>query len=165
MTTAVKMALNNASKNDEVLRQTFYLLSLCASESLPIEAAVSFVKARTATSTKETHERPTKELIKAKILKSSLITCLRGDDKVPEYFKMYQIVQEVLKATRITHPETRKALPDAIRNLHQDLLSEYDQLFTNGHTCVKLRRVMSNCKALHDVLSTTLANRGDLVKT
>ena len=165
MTTAVKMALNNASKNDEILRQTFYLLSLCASESLPIEAAVSFVKARTATSTKETDERPTKELIKAKILKSSLITCLRGDDKVPEYFKMHQIVHEVLKATRITHPETRKALPDAIRSLHQVLLSEYDQLFTNGHACVKLRRVTSHCKALHDVLSTMLANRGDLVKT
>ncbi|XP_022791285.1 uncharacterized protein LOC111330651 [Stylophora pistillata] len=132
LTTALKMALNNASKNDEVLRQTFCLLSLCASESLPVEAAASFIKARTATPTKEPHKRPTKELIKAKILKSSLIICFRGDDEAPEYFKVHQIVHELLKATWKTHSEARKALPDSIRSLHQVLLSECGHLFTKG---------------------------------
>ena len=59
MTTAIKIAINRVSESEEVLRQTFCFLSLCANDSLPIEAAVDFVKARTT--------GKTDELIRAKI--------------------------------------------------------------------------------------------------
>ena len=40
MTSAINMAIERAAEGDEVLREAFYLFSLCASEPLPIEAAV-----------------------------------------------------------------------------------------------------------------------------
>ena len=90
MTTAVKMAVDRASESDEVLRQAFYLFSLCAPISLPIEAAVNFVKFLAAGQTEES--------IKARILKSSLITCSYDEDGVPAYLRMHNIVHDVLKS-------------------------------------------------------------------
>jgi len=68
MTTAIEMAIDSTLKIDEVIRQTFLFFSLCGSDSLPVEAAVNFVKVRSS--------GQTEELIRAKILKSSLITSL-----------------------------------------------------------------------------------------
>jgi len=66
MTTAIKIAIARASETDEVLLQTFRFLSMCASDSLPMESAVEFVKVHTT--------RQTEELIKAKILVDNLFT-------------------------------------------------------------------------------------------
>ena len=93
MTEAIKMAVNSASDNDEVLRQTFLFLSLCDSESIPIEAAVNFVKARTS--------EQTEELIKAKILKSSLVTCLYSEDGIPDYLRVHNVIHEALKISKL----------------------------------------------------------------
>ena len=79
MTTAIKMAIDSTLKCDEVLRQTFLFFSLCGSESLPVEAAVNFVKVRTS--------GQTEELIRAKILKSSLIACLYSEDGASDYVR------------------------------------------------------------------------------
>jgi len=88
MTTVIKMATDGASENDEVLRQVFYLFSLCAPNSLPIEAAVNFVKFRTT--------GKTEELIKAKIVKSSLNTCSYEENGVPAYLRVHNIAHGVL---------------------------------------------------------------------
>ena len=53
MTTAVKMAVDRSSESDEILRRTLYLFSLCAPNSLPIEAVVNFVEFRAAGQTEE----------------------------------------------------------------------------------------------------------------
>ena len=156
MTTAIEMALKRASKTDEVLRQTFCLLSLCASESLPIEVAVNFVKARTMVQTEE--------LIKAKILKSSLITCLYGEDGAPEYLRVHNIVHEVLKAISTFEFELTECISEAIKSFHFLTLTERNQLFENGHACVKLRRVTNHCKVLLETLTTNFASRDLLVK-
>lgn len=90
-TTAIKMAVTRASASDEVLQQVFCLFSLCASESLPLEVAVDFVKLR-GTEKKQ-------ELIKTKLLKSSLLSCLRDDDgSCTAFLRMHNIVHEVLKS-------------------------------------------------------------------
>ena len=94
MTTAIKMAIKRALESDEVLREGFCLFSLCASESLPIEAVVNFVKCRTT--------GQTEELIRAKLLKSSLITCSHGEDGVPSYLRVHNIVHEVLKTITVS---------------------------------------------------------------
>ena len=64
-TTVIKLALNNASRNDEVLRQAFAFFSLITSESVPVEVVVNFVKTRSS--------GYTEALIRTKMMKSSLI--------------------------------------------------------------------------------------------
>ena len=60
MTTAIAVALNRTFETDAVLLETFSFLKLCASESLPIQAAVDFVCIRTGI---------TEELVRARDLK------------------------------------------------------------------------------------------------
>ena len=156
MTTAIKMALDRASKSDEVLRQTFRLLSLCAPESLPIEVAVNFVKARTT-------GKP-KELIKATILKSSLITCLHSDNEAPAYIRVHNIVHEVLQTVSTFDVEFIASISEAIKNFCFLTLLESNHLFENGNACAKLRRVASHCKMLHEILTSKFASKDTLVK-
>ena len=69
-TTAIKMAITRALESDEVLCEVFCLFSSCASESLPTETVVDFVKLR--------KKQQREEFITAKILESTMITCLSG---------------------------------------------------------------------------------------
>ena len=78
MTTSIKMALQKFSDREDVLRQAFLLFSLIASDPLPLEVAVDFVRAQTSGNTDE--------LIRAKILKSSLITCLYNENGTPIFY-------------------------------------------------------------------------------
>ncbi|KAL9958199.1 hypothetical protein ACROYT_G035180 [Oculina patagonica] len=89
MTTAITMAINSALESNQVLRQVLLFLSLCDSESLPVEAAVNFVKNRTS--------GETEELIRAKILQSSLITCLYSKDGRPGYIRVHNVIHKALK--------------------------------------------------------------------
>ena len=156
MTTAIKMALNRASKSDEVLQEIFRLLSFCAPESLPIEVAVNFVKARTT-------GRP-KELIKATILKSSLITCIQSDNDAPAYVRVHNIVHEVLQTVSTFDVEFIASISEAIKNFCSLTLLESNHLFENGNACAKLRRVASHCKMLHEILTSKFASKDTLVK-
>ena len=157
MTTAIKMAINSASKSDEVLQQAFCLLSMCACESLPIEIAVNFVKARKT--------KQPEELIKAKILKSSLITSLCNEEGAPEYLRVHNIVHEVLKAVSSTCEfELPESISETIKIVHLVTLTERNYLFQNGNSCVKLRRVTSHCKVLHEILTKRFASRDLMVK-
>ena len=80
MTTAIKMAIDSTLKSNKVLRQTFLLFSLCGSEPLPVEAAVNFVKVW--------NSGQTEGLIRAKILKSSLITSSYSEDGASDYVRV-----------------------------------------------------------------------------
>ena len=156
MTTAIKMALDRASKSDEVLHQIFRLFSLCAPESLPIEIAINFVKARTT-------GKP-EELIKATILKSSLITCLHSDNEAPAYLRVHNIVHEVLQTVLTFDVEFIACISEAIKNFCFLILTESSHLFENGNACTKLRRVASHCKKLHEILTTKFESKATLVK-
>ena len=90
-TTVIKMAITRALDSDEVLWEVFCLISLCASDSLPIEVAVDFVKLR--------NKQQNEEFIRAKILESTLITCLYDADGTPTYLRVHNVVHEVLKST------------------------------------------------------------------
>ena len=89
MTAAIAMAINRAAETDEVLRETFHFLSLCGSESLPIQAAVKFVQARTTSQTEE--------LIRAQISTSSLILCICEEDGAPKHLRLHNAVSETMK--------------------------------------------------------------------
>ena len=158
MTTAIKMAIDNASKNDEIIQQTFFLLSLISSESLPVDVAVNFVKNRTS--------NLTEELIKAKILKSSLITCLYRVDGTPEYLTVHNVVYQVLKkisAVESNFSEKVRGMSDAIHVLYSLTEAEQNNLFQSGHVCVKLRKVTAHCKVLHDILTALFPDKITLI--
>ncbi len=159
MSTAVKMAINSASESDEVLRQVFFFLSLCDSESLPIEAAVNFVKKRTS--------GQTEELIRAKMLKSSLITCLYSEDGIPGYLKVHNVIHKELKKTTtldVQFTEKVECISVAIQVFHSLIESSSNRANENGQICVKLRSITTHCRAVHGILANTFETKDDLLK-
>ncbi len=159
MTAATKIAIKSALESDEVLRQMFVFLSLCASESLPIEAAVDFVKKRTS--------GQTEELIRAKILKSSLIACLYNKDGKPEYLRAHNVVHKAIKEILkldVENTEKFECISVAIQVFQSLTELQHDRLNGSGHVCVMLRRITTHCKALHEIITTTFATTDVMLK-
>ena len=159
MSKAIEKAINRASECDEVLRQTFLFLSLCANDSLPIEAVVDFVKAHTT--------GQTEELIRAKILKSCLITSLHGKDEAPCYLKVHNIVHKVLKTTSMSGfvlSQKVQCISAAIKTFYSLIEAERKLLRESGYTCAKLRNITSHCQALHEILATDSAVKDVFLK-
>ena len=153
MTTAIKMAIDSTLKSDEVLSQTFLFFSLCGSESLPVDAAVDFVKVRTS--------GQTEELIRAKILKSSLITCLYSEDGACNHVRVHNVVYENLRkmSTDFELTEKLECISVAIQVLHSLIESKHYRLYESGHVCVMLRRITTHCKALYEILAENFTAR------
>ena len=159
MTTSIKMALKTFSDREDVLRQTFLLFSLIASDPLPIEVAVDFVRAQTSGNTDE--------LIRAKILKSSLITCLYNENGTPEYLKIHNTVFQILKETSTSSFSERERVPSichAISGLHSLTESERGNSFQSPEVCVKLRKVTAHSKSLHNILNPPISFKSTLMK-
>ena len=143
MTTAVKMAIEKAMKVNEVVHQTFCFLSLCASESLPVDIVVDFVVANTK-------DHTVKELIKSDILKSSLIVSSCDDDKGPKYVRLHNIVHDVLKKVAIFNSNSTQkdhCIATAV-NVFEHHLEEY--LLTEKYSYPTLRTLASHNKVLCD---------------
>ena len=152
MTTSMKMALKTFSDREEVLRQTFLLFSLIASDPLPIEVAVDFVRARTSGNTDE--------LIRTKIIKSTLITCLYNEDRSSGYLKVPTTVYKILKETSTSSFSERvPSICHAISAFHSLIESERGNLFQSPQVCVKLRRVTAHSKCLHNILTATFPDK------
>ena len=153
MTTAIKMAIIRALERDEVLCEVFSLFSLCASDSLPIEAAVDFVKFRT--------KHQTEALIRAKILKSTMITCLYDKDDTPTYLRVHNVVHEVVNSAitsflDLTHEA--ECFSAAVRIFHSLMEENRNLLHASAQAYGKLRRIVSHCKVLFQFIRTKLVN-------
>lgn len=160
MTTAIALALNRTFETDAVLRETFSFLKLCASESLPIQAAVDFVCFRTGM---------TEELIRAKILKSSFILC--SCDKKNQALmniRVHDIVHEVLQKMNRLDPEqfteTLEATSAAIRIFNSLIDEEIALPSHDEYTYTQLRRIVSHCKALLENPSCRSGREGNLIR-
>ena len=148
MTEVIQLAIDTTLKSDEVLRQLFLFLSLCDSEPVPIQAAVSFVKTRTS--------GETEEMIKAKILNSSLIIHLYSEDKAPRYFRVHSVVHEVLRKMPLMEiTEKHECLSVTVKVFFSLIEPEQDRLLESGDVCVMLRRITTHCKALYEILTST----------
>ena len=148
MTEVIQLAMDTTLKSDEVLRQTFLFLSLCDSEPVPIQAAVSFVKNRTM--------GQTEEMIKAKILNSSLIMRLYSEDEAPGYLRVHSVVHEVLRKMPLMESrEKSECLSVAVKVFLSLIESERDRLGASEDVCVMLRRIATHCKALYEILTST----------
>ena len=97
--TSIKVAVDKAMETDEILRQTFTLFSLCASDFLPIQAALSFVKDRSIQS---------EEKIKEHLLQSSSFLCVSEEDGSPEYLRLHSSVLQALKTEDIFELELKQ---------------------------------------------------------
>ena len=151
--TAIRIAITRALESDKVLCEVFCLFSLCASESLPIEAAVDFVKFRT--------KHQTEELIRARILKSAMITCLYDKDDTPTYLRVHNVVHEVVKSAitpllDLTHEA--ECFSVAVRIFHSLMEENRDLLLASAQACEKLRRIVGHCKVLFQFVRTKMVN-------
>ena len=148
MTAAIKLALESTLQSDDVLRQTLIFFSLCDSEPLPIQAAVNFVNIRIS--------GQTDELIKAKILNSSLIMHLYSEDRAIGYLRVHNVVHQVLRKMSLMEvTEKYQSLSVAVQVFHSLIESERDHLHEREDVCIMLRRITTHCKALHKILTNT----------
>ena len=148
MTAAVKLALESILKSDDILRQTFLFFSLCDSKPLPIQATLDFVNKRTS--------GQTDELIKGKILKSSLIMHLYSEHGEPGYVRVHNVVHQVLRKMQLMKvAEHHECLSVAVQVFHSLITSWHNRLGERGHTCIMLRMITLHCKALYEILTNT----------
>ena len=150
---AVEMAMERTVDTDKVLRHTFSFLSLCAHYDLPLEAVSKFVKAHTK-------DQP-EELIKAKIVRSSLVLVHseKGDER--RYIRLHKIVYEALirgEVLKLTSEEINCNLAEAgkiFESLFEENNEDYAIFRTLRPHCESLlKHITPNCSA--DQLRTFL---------
>ena len=144
---AVKMALERAIESDEVLRHTFSFFALCAFEVLPLDAMVDFVKARIT-------DQP-EELLKAKILKSSLILSSIKEEEGRLYLGLHNIVHSVLKRDLICKKESSddtQTMAEAMK-IFRSLLKS-----ANKNNWALLKKLISHCKSLLEHMTSNLTS-------
>ena len=130
------MAIQRAVETDEVLRQTFCFFAICANEVLPLEAVMRFVKVGIT-------EQP-EELIKAKIVRSSLILN-EAEEGVEEIsLRVHNIVHTVVKnggLFNLTPRENDENLAEAVK-IFKSLLQ------STGENYQALNKLKRHCKCL-----------------
>ena len=138
---AVEMAIERAVATDKVLRHTFSFLSLCAHHDIPLEAVSKFVKAHTK-------DQP-EELIKAKIVRSSLVLVHseKGDER--RYIRLHKIVYEALirgEVLKLTSEEINCDLAEAgkiFKSLFEENNEDYAIFKTLRPHCESLLKHMT----------------------
>ena len=157
---AVEMAMERTVDTDKVLRHTFSFLSLCAHDDLPLEAVSKFVEA-------QTKDQP-EELIKAKIVRSSLVLVHseKGDER--RYIRLHKIVYEALirgEVLKLTSEEINCNLAEAgkvFKSLFQGNDEDYAIFRTLRPHCESLlKHITPNCSS--DQLRTFLRTSAPFV--
>ena len=138
---AVEMAMERTVDTDKVLRHTFSFLSLCAHDDLPLEAVSKFVKA-------QTKDQP-EELIKAKIVRSSLLLVHseKGDER--GCIRLHKIVYEALirgEVLKLTSEQINCGLAEAgkiFKSLFEENNEDYAIFKTLRPHCESLLKHMT----------------------
>ncbi|XP_073231157.1 uncharacterized protein [Porites lutea] len=150
---AIRIAITRALESDKVLCEVFCLFSLCTSDSLPIEAAVDFVKFR--------NKQQKEEFIRAKILESNMITCLYDVDGTPTYLRVHNVVHEVLKSTvtSVLNRTDKAEYFSAAVKIFSSLIEDNKKLLLASESaCRKLRLTTSHCKELYQHFKTNFTD-------
>lgn len=140
--TSIKVAIDKAMETDGILRQTFTLFSLCASDSLAIQAALNFVKERSIQS---------EEKIKEHLLESSSFLCVSEEDGSPEYLRLHSSVLQVLKTEDIfeSKPEERAKCLYAASQVFLVLLNEKQKnTLKDEKVYLQLRKIKSHLSSI-----------------
>ena len=150
---AVEMAIKRTVDSDKVLRHTFSFLSLCAHDDLPLEAVSKFVKA-------QTKDQP-EELIKAKIVRSSLVLVHSGKGDERRYIRLHKIVYEALirgEVLKLTLEQINCGLAEAgkiFKSLFEENNEDYAIFKTLRPHCESLLKHMTRNRS-SDQLRTFL---------
>ena len=147
-TAVIEMAMKRAAENDEVLKHTFSFLALCSSENLPLEAVVKFVRGRLSTELPE-------ELIKAKILRSSLILV---EEMEPKYLRLHNIVHTVVKQSTFANQESDERDQNIARAVNIFLLL----LKSNEDNYLILNKLLPHCKSLVENMMSYFKSRENI---
>ena len=157
---AVEMAIERTVDTDKVLRHTFSFLSLCAHDDLPLEAISKFVKA-------QTKDQP-EELIKAKIVRSSLLLVHSEKGNERGCIRLHKIVYEALirgEVLKLTSEEINCNLAEAgkvFKSLFQGNDEDYAIFRTLRPHCESLlKHITPNCSS--DQLRTFLRTSAPFV--
>lgn len=150
MVTSIKVAIDKVMETDEILRQTFTLFSLCASDFLPIQAALNFVKDRTIQS---------EEKIKERFLESSSFLCISEEDGAPEYLRLHSSVLQVLKTEDIfelEREERSKCLSAASRVFLVLLDEKQKNTSKDEKVYLQLRKIKSHLSSMVTSIRTSM---------
>ena len=142
MATSIQVAIDKAMETDEILHQTLTLFSLCASDSLPIQAALNFVKERSIQS---------EEKIKEHLLESSSLLCVYEEDGASEYLRLHSSVLQVLKTQDVfeSKPEERVKCLHAASQVFVVLLDEKQKNTSKDEKVyLQLRKIKSHLSSI-----------------
>ena len=137
-TAAVEMAIQRAVDSDEVLRQTFSFLSLCADDDIPLETVLKFVKS-------QVKDQP-ELFMKAKIKRSSLVLVHSENGGERSYLRLHKVVHEALRRGEmfnLTSWKSDHTMAEAVK-IFESQLKENDH-HENYAFCKKLR---PHCESL-----------------
>ena len=134
---AVEMAIQRAVETDDVLLHTFSFLSLCANEDLPLETVLKFVKAQV----KDQQE----VLMKAKIVKSSLILVHSEEGGERTYLRLHKVVYDALKRCKIANLKSYRESDHTIAEAVKIFKS---QLKENDENCAFCKKLRPHCESL-----------------
>ena len=137
-TAAVEMAIQRAVDSDEVLRQTFSFLSLCADDDIPLETVLKFVKS-------QVKDQP-ELFMKAKIKRSSLILVHSENGGERSYLRLHKVVHEALRRGEmfnLTSWKSDHTMAEAVKIFGSQL--EENDHHVNYAFCKKLR---PHCESL-----------------
>ena len=118
---AVEMAIQRAVDTDEVLRHTFSFLSLCANDDLPLETVLKFVKG-------QAKDQP-EVLMKAKIVRSSLILVYSEEGGERTSLRLHKVVHVALKRGEIANLkscESDQTMAEAVKIFKSQLEENYE---------------------------------------
>ena len=143
---AVEMALRRAIETDEVLRQTFSFLAICAHDDLPIEAILQFVNAKL--------KNLPEELIKVKILRSSLILNYSEEGSERTYLHLHSIVHVAVKRGKVLNMQSSENdhnMAEAVKVFHSLLEG-------NKKKYAILKKLTPHCKSFLNHMTSDFAS-------
>ena len=133
---AVEMAIQRAVDTDEVLRNAFSFLSLCANDDIPLKTVLKFVKAQV--------KDQIEVLMKAKIVRSSLSLVHSEEGGEGTYLRLHKVVHEALKRGEIANLKSC----ESDRTMAEALKIFKSQLKENGKSYAFSKKLTPHCESL-----------------
>ena len=106
------------------------------------------------------------EFIKAKIQKSSLISYVFDDDYTFTYFRVHNVIYEVLKSVTMCGRDLTyitECLSVSITIFHSLIEANKNLLHASGQVCVKLDKITHHCRQLYLFFTATFTTYTELL--
>ena len=100
MTKAIKLAVETLLRSNKLVKHLFTLLSLCASQQLNVDVAISYIK-----NVHREFDEVDKELIRMNLRRCSLL--LFQDDQGGDFIRVHQVVHDAIKMMISTYSDSQ----------------------------------------------------------